>query len=84
MARPAHISDDLLERKEASEFLRRRGYRVAYTSLAKWATTGGGPVITYFNKKPLYRPTDLLAWAVARTTVKASTSDPGKPPSPTA
>jgi hypothetical protein len=39
---------------------------VAVATLAKFATVGGGPAITYFGRIPLYARTDLDAWAVAK------------------
>lgn len=56
-----------LTRKEASEFLRERGYSVAVPTLAKYATQGGGPVFENFGRKPLYRAADLLAWVDQRS-----------------
>lgn len=60
--------DRRLTRREAADFLTTRGYRVAPTTLAKYATVGGGPLFQCFGRKPLYRPADLVAWVEARTT----------------
>ncbi len=69
-------NDRNLTRREAAEFLTAHGYRVAPTTLAKYATVGGGPVYQCFGRKPLYKPADLLAWASSRTTGPLrSTSD---------
>ena len=58
----------LLNRKEASAFLSERGYKVAVATLNKLACVGGGPPFRKFGRRPLYRPTDLIAWVAARTT----------------
>jgi hypothetical protein len=79
-----------LDRKEAASFLTARGYRTAPATLAKLACIGGGPPFESFGRRPLYRETDLLAWAKARSTgPRRSTSDPGtasgqggEPPAP--
>ena len=67
-----------LDRKEAAWFLTSHGYRTAPATLAKLACIGGGPTFESFGRRPLYRETDLLAWAQARSTgPRRSTSDPG-------
>ena len=66
----------LLCRREAAAFLCDRGYRVAVATLNKWATIGGGPKFRKFGRRPLYAPSDLLAWAEERTTAPVrSTSE---------
>lgn len=57
-----------LTRSEAAAFLTERGYRVAYATLNKYATVGGGPVFESFGRRPLYKPSDLLAWVASKTT----------------
>ena len=57
-----------LTRTEAAAFLTECGYRVAYATLNKYATVGGGPVFESFGRRPLYKPADLLAWAASKTT----------------
>jgi hypothetical protein len=57
-----------LTRSEAAAFLTERGYRVAYATLNKYATVGGGPVFESFGRRPLYKPADLLAWVASKTT----------------
>jgi hypothetical protein len=67
-----------MDRRQAADFLTARGYRTAPATLAKLASIGGGPTFESFGRKPLYRATDLLAWAEARTSgPRRSTSDPG-------
>jgi len=71
-----------LDRKHAAQFLTERGYRTAPATLAKLACIGGGPAFESFGRRPLYRESDLLAWAQARTTgPRRSTSEPGTAPS---
>ena len=57
-----------LTRAEAAAVLSDRGYRVAYATLNKYAVGGGGPTFESFGRKPLYRPTDLMAWVASKTT----------------
>ncbi len=57
-----------LTRSEAAAFLTERGYRVAYATLNKYASVGGGPVFESFGRRPLYKPADLLAWVASKTT----------------
>jgi hypothetical protein len=67
-----------LDRKEAAQLLTARGYKTAPATLAKLACIGGGPAFESWGRRPLYRETELLAWAKARSTgPRRSTSDPG-------
>jgi hypothetical protein len=73
-----NISQQRFTRRQAAEFLTEQGYPVASTTLAKYASVGGGPIFESFGRKPLYRPDDLLTWANERSTgPRRSTSDPG-------
>jgi hypothetical protein len=81
-----------LTRIEAAAFLSERGFRVAYATMNKYATVGGGPTFEYFGRRPLYKPTDLLAWVATKTsgprrhtshkpaaeTYDPASSDPGR------
>lgn len=68
-----------LSRAEAAAFLSERGFRVAYATLNKYASIGGGPVFESFGRRPLYRPSNLLAWAAQKSSgPRRSTSDAGK------
>lgn len=69
-----------LRRREASQRLRELGYPFsAIATLAKLAVVGGGPVMRYANKIPLYAEEELLAWAEAKLSApKRSTSDQGR------
>lgn len=65
-----------LSRQDAAQFLAEMGYPVAVSTLAKYATIGGGPVFESFGRKPLYKPKDLLAWIAERSSgPRRSTSD---------
>lgn len=56
-----------LRRREAAAYLlETHGVPVAVATLAKAASVGGGPAITYFGRIPLYAKTDLDAWAEAK------------------
>jgi hypothetical protein len=65
-----------LSHAEAAVFLSERGFRVAYATLNKYATVGGGPVFESFGRRPLYKPSDLLAWVAAKSSgPRRSTSE---------
>jgi hypothetical protein len=65
-----------LTRKEASDFLTARGFKVAAGTLAKYACLGGGPLFQSFGRRALYQPADLLEWAASRSSApRRSTSD---------
>jgi len=69
-------SDRRLTRREAAEFLSERGFRVASSTLAKYATVGGGPLFESFGRRPLYKAADLLTWVASKSTgPRRSTSD---------
>jgi hypothetical protein len=64
------------DRREASEYLTRRGLKVSRNTLQKWATTGGGPPYRLFGIRALYTPGDLDAWAEGKLSApRASTSE---------
>ena len=70
------VNERRLTRAEAAEFLSSHGFRVASTTLNKYATVGGGPAFESFGRKPLYKPTDLLRWAAGKTArARLSTSE---------
>lgn len=52
------------------------GIDVAVSTLAKWATVGGGPVMQYSGRIPLYNIADLDEWANSRLSKRVrSTSE---------
>jgi hypothetical protein len=65
-----------LSRAEAAAFLSERGFRVAYATLNKYASVGGGPIFESFGRRPLYKPADLMAWVAEKTSgPRRSTSE---------
>lgn len=71
------MTDTYLDRRQAAEYLTsKRGLRVSWTTLQKWATTGGGPTYRRFGTRAVYLPTDLDAWAEAKlSAARVSTSE---------
>ena len=64
-----------LRRKEASSYLTAEwGLSVAPTTLAKYASVGGGPRYQKFGRTPVYSPADLDEWATDRLSASASSS----------
>tara|TARA_R110002110_G_scaffold301156_1_gene515223 strand:- start:184407 stop:184622 length:216 start_codon:yes stop_codon:yes gene_type:complete len=55
-----------LTRNAAAEFLTSEGFPISPKTLAKFACVGGGPQFRKFGHRPLYAPTDLIAWAEER------------------
>ncbi len=68
-----------LTRRQAADYLTDYGIPCAAKTLAKYACQGGGPRYIKYGLRVLYRPEDLLAWALAQCSVRSSTSDPGSP-----
>lgn len=68
--------DRLLTRAEACAYARSLGLRLQPATLAKYASKGIGPEITYFGAKPYYRLADLRAWLVSRLRRSSSTARP--------
>lgn len=56
-----------LRRSEVPAYMmQKHGIPVALRTLNKLASIGGGPVMQYAGRIPLYRPEDLDAWAEQR------------------
>jgi hypothetical protein len=56
-----------LRRKDVPEYLRtKHGIDIAYATLQKMASVGGGPSMQYNGRIPLYHKDDLDAWATNR------------------
>ena len=74
---PPHLSIPCLRRVEASDYLLRKfGLRIAPATLAKLASTGGGPPFHKAGTTPLYPRTELDRWAIERLgRLRRSTSD---------
>ena len=64
---PAALCKPRLRRWEAVEYLKiTYGIELAPATLAKWATTGGGPAYQKSLRTPLYPKEELDRWAEAR------------------
>ncbi|WP_273792125.1 hypothetical protein [Brucella anthropi] len=56
-----------LRRKDVPEYLRsKHGIDIAYKTLEKLASVGGGPAMQYNGRIPLYSKDDLDVWAIER------------------
>lgn len=60
--------DVYLSRKEASKFLLSLGLFIAPSTLAKFASVGGGPTFRRFGRQVKYLRSDLISWAESRLT----------------
>jgi hypothetical protein len=58
--------ETLMTRDQAARALTQAGFPTAKATLATRATRGGGPPYRLFGVKPLYRWSDVLAWAQSR------------------
>ena len=64
---PEKFNRPRLRRKDAAEYLELRwGIKIAPSTLAKWASTGGGPAFQRMNRTPLYSPVGLDAWVIEK------------------
>lgn len=77
---PPALRKPRLRRWEASDYLRLvHGIEVAPASLAKWASTGGGPAYNKCNRTPLYPRDELDRWAAEQLgNLVRSSSDTGE------
>lgn len=58
----------LLRRDAAAEYIENNfSIPCSRQTLAKYASTGGGPLFRYSGRFPLYDVADLAAWAAERT-----------------
>lgn len=56
-----------LRRKDVPEYLcSKHGIDIAYKTLEKLASVGGGPAMQYNGRIPLYSKDDLDVWAIER------------------
>ena len=68
-AEPAGSADELLTRKEASDFLLTLGVKLKPSTLARlWSTGGNGPPCVHHRNRPRYPREVLRAWAAQQTT----------------
>lgn len=64
-----------LRRKDVPSYLASaHGIDVAVSTLAKWATVGGGPSMQYSGRIPLYNIADLDDWANSRLSKRVSST----------
>jgi hypothetical protein len=71
------MAREFYSRKDASRILTDRGIPTAPATLAKFATTGGGPEMTKFGRRVFYTAPSLDAWVASRAFTFRSTSEPG-------
>ncbi len=65
-----------LSRKSAAQYIRDRGIPTEPSTLAKYASVGGGPVSRKFGRRVLYEPQALNEWIDERLSApRRSTSD---------
>jgi len=69
------MQEKRLTRAAAADFLMEHGFPISKRTLQKYATVGGGPEYERFGNHALYRPSVLLAWALAKAKRRASTSE---------
>lgn len=62
-------------RKEAARILTHRGIPTAPATLAKLATTGGGPEMSKFGRRVFYTRMSLDSWIASRLWTCHSSSD---------
>ena len=76
---PACLKKPRLRRWEASDYLRLvHGIEIAPTTLAKYATVGGGPAFQRINRTPLYPTSNLDEWAFSKLgKLRSTSSEPG-------
>lgn len=68
--------DQLLSRTAAAQLLTDLGIKTEPSTLAKYATTGGGPSMRKFGRRVLYERQALLDWIETKlTSPRRSTSD---------
>ncbi|MDM8346046.1 hypothetical protein P8H26_11665 [Pseudochrobactrum sp. sp1633] len=64
-----------LRRKEVPAYLMSKfGIPIAFKTLNKMATVGGGPAMQYSGRTPLYHVDDLDVWAEARLSKPVSST----------
>lgn len=61
------IKDRYLDRIEAAEYIRETlGIPIHHFDLELYAKSKTGPTYRKWGRKPLYKPSDLVAWANSR------------------
>ena len=72
------ITDRNHDRAGAAAYLTARGFVTAKATLAKLAVVGGGPVFSYWGRKPTYSEADLDAWIALRKTARVRSTSEGR------
>lgn len=68
---------EYLSRPDAAEFINSLGLKISPKTLAKLASTGGGPEMRVFCRRVFYKPDQLLEWVNSRLSPgRHSTSAP--------
>ena len=60
------MDKEYLTRRQAAEYVKRKGLPCAASTLAKLATIGGGPSFQKFGRNVVYTCANLDAWIQAR------------------
>lgn len=63
-----------LDRREAADYLGRRGLKISWRTLQKFACVGGGPQYVLFGIRALYEPDDLDRWAKSKISKPRTTT----------
>ncbi len=66
--------NEYLNRREAAEYVSRKGLKISHNTLQKFATVGGGPIYRRFGNKSVYIADDLDAWIAKKLKPMRSTS----------
>lgn len=66
--------NEYLNRREAAEYVSRKGLKISRNTLQKFATVGGGPIYRKFGNKSVYIISDLDAWIREKLKPMRSTS----------
>ena len=70
------INEKLLNRFEAAQFIQNCGIPAKASTLAKYASIGGGPAMRKFGRRVLYEREEILKWIEAKLApLHRSTSD---------
>jgi hypothetical protein len=64
------------DRREAADYLTKRGFKTTWSTLQKYGTTGGGPQYQLFGNRAVYLEQDLDSWAESKLSApRFSTSE---------
>ena len=77
-----HVPRKFLRRKAAAAYLKENYGFGATATLAKLASVGGGPEMTYAGPIPLYTPNGLDTWAESRLSAPVRSTSERRRPAP--